>query len=96
MSSILDDIKFQYRTGGIANKMIYWNVGVFLLSVVFFYQFKLGYFNYPKWLALSSNLSTVLTRPWTLLSYAFLHADIWTHNQYGYIICIGTCHRDSS
>ncbi|MEO5776790.1 MAG: rhomboid family intramembrane serine protease [Flavobacterium sp.] len=72
MSTILDDIKMQYRTGGIANKMIYWNVGIFLLSLVF-YQFKLGYFDYPNWLALSSNPITVLTNPWTLLTYAFLH-----------------------
>jgi membrane associated rhomboid family serine protease len=76
MGSILDDIKFQYRTGGIANKMIYWNVGIFLLSVAFFYQFKIGVFDYPNWLALSSNPSIVLTRPWTLLTYAFLHGGI--------------------
>jgi membrane associated rhomboid family serine protease len=76
MSSIIDDIKFQYRVGGIANKMIYWNVGIFLLCVVLFYQFKLGIFDYPNWLALSSNPTTVLTRPWTLLTYAFLHDGI--------------------
>lgn len=73
MNSIWDDIKMQYRIGGIANRMIYWNVGLFLLSVIFFYQFKLGFFDFPDWLALSSEPSIVLTRPWTLLTYAFLH-----------------------
>ena len=71
--SIIEDLKFQYKIGGIANKMIYWNVGVFLLSILFFYQFKLGVFNYPNWLAVSSEPMVVLTRPWTLLTYAFLH-----------------------
>ena len=71
--NIIDDIKFQYRVGGIANKMIYWNVGLFLLSIIFFYQFKTGGFNYPNWLAVSSDPNVLLYNPWTLLSYAFLH-----------------------
>lgn len=73
MNSIIDDLKFQYRVGGIANKMIYWNVGFFLLSIIFFYQFKSGVFDFPNWLAISSEPTTVLTRPWTLLMYAFFH-----------------------
>ena len=73
MNSIIDDIKFQYKIGGIANKMIYWNVGIFLLSIIFFYQFKSGGFDFPDWLAVSSEPSVVLTRPWTLLTYAFFH-----------------------
>jgi membrane associated rhomboid family serine protease len=72
--SILDDLKFQYKIGGIAQKMIYWNVGLFLVSVIFFYQFKLGIFDYPNWLAVSSEPVVVITKPWTLLSYAFLHS----------------------
>ncbi|MGV3696387.1 rhomboid family intramembrane serine protease [Flavobacterium sp.] len=74
MSSILDDIKFQYKIGGIANKLIYWNVGIFLLSIPFFYQFTQGFFDYPTWLAVSSTPQIVLTRPWTLFTYAFLHS----------------------
>ena len=71
--NIIDDLKFQYRVGGIANKMIYWNVGIFLLSIPFFYQFKSGIFEFPNWLAISSEPILFLTRPWTLLTYAFFH-----------------------
>ncbi|WP_445452224.1 rhomboid family intramembrane serine protease [Flavobacterium sp. 25HG05S-40] len=71
--NIFDDIKLQYRMGGIANKMIYWNVGLFLLSIVLFYKFKSGVFEYPNWLAVASEPTIVLTRPWTLLTYAFFH-----------------------
>ncbi|WP_162127542.1 rhomboid family intramembrane serine protease [Flavobacterium phycosphaerae] len=71
--SIIEDLKWQYKIGGIANKMIYWNVAVFLVSILFFYQFKLGFFNYPNWLAVSSEPMEVLTKPWTLLTYAFFH-----------------------
>ena len=73
MNSIIDDLKFQYKIGGIANKMIYWNVGVFLLSILFFYQFKSGTFDFPNWLAVSSDPMVVFTKPWTLLTYAFFH-----------------------
>lgn len=74
--SIIEDLKMQYRIGGIANKLIYWNVGVFLVSLVFFYQFKLGIFSYPHWLALSSVPSEWIIFPWTLFTYAFLHSGI--------------------
>ena len=75
--SILEDLKLQYKIGGVANRVIYWNVGAFLLSIVFFYQFKFGYFIYPSWLALSSNSIDVLHFPWTLLTYSFLHSGFW-------------------
>lgn len=77
MSRIIDDIKLQYKIGGIANRIIYWNVGVFLLSVVLFYNFRNGIFEYPNWISLYNTPYLVLTRPWTLLSYAFLHATFW-------------------
>ena len=73
MNSIIDDLKFQYKIGGIANKMIYWNVGFFLLSIIFFYQFSSGFFDFPNWVAVSSDPTIVLTKPWTLLTYAFFH-----------------------
>ena len=70
--NIIEDIKLQYRTGGISNKIIYWNVALFLLSFVF-YDFKSGFFNFPDWLAISSQPNIVLHYPWTILTYAFFH-----------------------
>lgn len=74
---LLDDIKLQYRTGGISNKLIYWNIGIFLVSIPFFYQFTAGFFAYPAWIALSSNPNDVLYFPWTLLTYAFIHSGFF-------------------
>lgn len=71
--NILDDLKMQYKLGGIALKMIYWNVGCFLISLVFFYQFKIGAFDFPNWIALSSEPMVFVLKPWTFLSYAFFH-----------------------
>ncbi|MGK4569171.1 rhomboid family intramembrane serine protease [Flavobacterium sp. 3HN19-14] len=75
--SILQDIKFNYRVGGLAEKLIYWNVGIFILSIPVFYNFKFGIFEYPTWLALSSSPTEVLRNPWTILTYSFLHGSFW-------------------
>ncbi len=77
MSKILDDIKLQYKIGDITNKIIYWNVGLFLLSLPLFFKFTEYRFDYPTWLALSSNPSEFLIFPWTFLTYAFLHSGFW-------------------
>ncbi len=74
---IWEDIKLQYRIGGIVNQVIYWNVGVFILTIPFFYQFREGFFAYPDWLALSSSYNTWLFKPWTLISYGFLHSGFF-------------------
>ncbi len=75
--NIIEDIKLQYKIGGIANRVIYWNVAIFLISLVFFYQFSLGVFTFPNWICLSSNPNDVLYFPYTFLSYAFLHDGFW-------------------
>lgn len=73
MASIIDDLKLQYKFGGIAQRLIYWNIACFLISLLFFYQFNVGSFNFPNWIALSSDTVTFIARPWTLLTYAFFH-----------------------
>jgi len=75
--NILDDLKLQYRLGGIAMRVIYWNVACFVISLVFFYQYSGGGFAYPNWLALSSDPNVFLFKPWTFLTYAFFHASFW-------------------
>ena len=77
MAGIWDDLKLQFKMGDVTTKLIFWNIGAFLVSIVFFYQFKFGYFNFPSWLSLSSNGYYTLTHPWTLLSYAFMHATFF-------------------
>lgn len=75
--NILDDLKLQYRLGGIAMKLIYWNIACFLISLVFFYQYSDGGFDYPNWLALYSDPNVFIFKPWTFLTYAFLHSSFW-------------------
>jgi membrane associated rhomboid family serine protease len=71
--NILDDLKLQYNTGGMVQKLIFWNIGCFLLSLLFFYSFSIGKFEIPYWIALSSDLGTFIKTPWTLVSFNFFH-----------------------
>ena len=75
--NILDDIKLEYKIGGIANRLIYWNVAFFLISLLLFYHFKELQFVYPNWISLTTNPKDVLFFPWTLVTYAFLHSGFW-------------------
>ncbi|KUJ63843.1 transmembrane rhomboid family protein [Flavobacteriaceae bacterium CRH] len=75
--NILDDLKLQYKLGGIAMRVIYWNIACFVVSLVFFYQFSVGQFAFPGWLALSSDPQVFLFKPWTFLTYAFFHDGFW-------------------
>ena len=71
--NILDDLKLQYRLGGIAMRVIYWNIACFLISLVFFYNFSNAQFVFPNWIALSSDPEVFMFKPWTFLTYAFFH-----------------------
>ncbi|MDX6182328.1 rhomboid family intramembrane serine protease [Flavobacterium sp. Fl-77] len=75
--NILDDLKLQYKLGGIAMRVIYWNIACFLISLVFFYEYSGGGFAYPNWLALSSDPNAFMFKPWTFLTYAFFHATFF-------------------
>lgn len=72
--NILEDLKIQYKTGGIVQKLIFWNIGLYVLSLLFFYNFSFENFDFPSWLALYSNIDAFVYSPWTLFSYMFLHA----------------------
>jgi membrane associated rhomboid family serine protease len=73
--NILDDLKMQYKLGVISLKMIYWNIGCFLVSLLFTLLPKVVGFDFINWVALSSEPSVFILKPWTLLTYAFFHDD---------------------
>jgi membrane associated rhomboid family serine protease len=73
--NLLNEIKQQYKLGDVPQKLIFINILVFLLSIVFFFKFRFGIFDYPTWLALSSDYKEAIWFPWTLLTYSFLHSS---------------------
>lgn len=72
--NFLNEIKQQYKTGDVSQKLIFINILVFIVSALCF-SFVSNQFQYPNWLALSSNYKDVLWFPWTLITYGFLHSE---------------------
>lgn len=73
--NILDDLKLQYRIGGITTKLIFWNVLLFIVPEVVFSLLKLFLINiaYADFIGLSNVISDFLFKPWTIISYSFFH-----------------------
>ena len=72
--NILNEIKQQYKIGDVSQKLIFINILVFILCA-FFFSYVSNQFQYPNWLALSSNYKDVISFPWTLFTYGFLHSE---------------------
>ncbi len=79
MSSIINDLKSQYKFGGITQKLIYWNVMCFVFSFVFFGLLKLVNIDvdFIYYVSLSSNPVDLFWKPWSIITYAFFHSDIF-------------------
>jgi len=74
--SVFKDLQTKFRTASIVQQLIYINVGIFIITLIsssfsglygkqtsFIYQ----------WFALSSSFDIFITKPWTIISYGFLH-----------------------
>ncbi len=78
--SITNEIKESFKKGTTLHKLIYLNLGLFLavqiVRIVLFlsnsYDLFPGFLNY---LAVPANLEVLAKRPWTLITYMFLHVD---------------------
>ena len=75
MSKIIDDLKLQYNIGGVANKLIYWNVGLFAIPYLLNGIFGLMQINKNAFdfISLASNPAEILWKPWSLITYGFFH-----------------------
>jgi membrane associated rhomboid family serine protease len=75
-----DNLKYKYTQLSIAEKIIVINVICFLIPFVFnsvFYLFQIPTASFSDWVQLSPDLNTFITRPWTLITYSFQHADFF-------------------
>jgi membrane associated rhomboid family serine protease len=74
---IFSDIKQTFREGSTLTKLIYINLGVFVLimltGVFFFLAARQN--TLAEWLSVPSDLNTLLHRPWTLVTYMFTHTN---------------------
>lgn len=77
-----DDIKKSFRQGNSLIKLIYINIAVFILVALtaitgFLLTNPLIAEKTIDLLAVPSSLGSLLLKPWTLITYMFLHKDVW-------------------
>ena len=80
MADILNDLKRTFQQGNIVVRLIYINVAAFIISTLL--SVVLGLFNvnvaeFLRDLYLPADLLQLLRRPWTLITYMFMHAGLW-------------------
>lgn len=75
--SIADEIKESFRKGSVLTRLIYVNIGVFvIIRLIYVLYFLMSRdFVLLNWLALPADVNTLAARPWTLISYMFVHFD---------------------
>ena len=77
---MLDELKKIFRESNIVGRFILVNVAIFLLvNLILLIETlsKTGIFNVIRWLAASSDLSELVFKPWTIITYMFLHEGFW-------------------
>jgi membrane associated rhomboid family serine protease len=79
---IFDDIKQNFRQGNYVIRLIYINVAVFLVvGIANLLSFLITRVSldaeFDYWLAYPSNFGSLIFRPWTIITYMFMHASIW-------------------
>ncbi|WP_299679845.1 rhomboid family intramembrane serine protease [uncultured Tenacibaculum sp.] len=73
----INNLKQRFLNAGMLEKLIYINIAVFiigLLTISFSGLYGTRTSFLTEWFALPSDLDNFITRPWSLVSYGFLHA----------------------
>jgi len=76
--NMLQDLKQQYQIGDMATKLIFWNILLFALPSVVFALLKLFAISidYYQYVGLSEDVTSLVSKPWTIISYNFFHSGI--------------------
>lgn len=75
---ILDEIKYSFKQGGALTRLIYINLGVFVVIRLLLALFSLTYPSYfviDRWLSVPADPKALLFQPWSIITYMFLHVE---------------------
>ncbi|MFY0604157.1 MAG: rhomboid family intramembrane serine protease [Flavobacteriaceae bacterium] len=76
--SFISDIQQRFNKGTIVEKLIYINIFLFILTLLFQTTSKLHQGNHNfiiQWFSLHSDYEHLFVAPWSIVSYGFLHAN---------------------
>lgn len=73
--NIVDEIKESFKKGSVLTRLIYVNLAVFIVVKIIHVFFFLAGQEFPllNWLAMPADLNLLAGKPWTVISYMFLH-----------------------
>lgn len=87
--TIIEEIKASFRHGNMLTRIIYINIGLFVIIGLLYVGFRiftpastladlkgLFYQNVMQYLMLSAEPAKLITRPWTLITYMFVHQNL--------------------
>lgn len=81
MANFIDQLKYTYRTGTVVTRLLFVNVAVFLvlkLIHIFGFFYKADWLSsVMPWIAGTSDWQVMLYRPWTIISYMFVHEGVF-------------------
>ncbi len=80
MNNWIDNLKQKYLIGNIVEKIIFINVAIFIVTYLFntlSFLFKSEGNFIINWFALSPHLNTIIFKPWTIISYGFIHSGFF-------------------
>ncbi len=78
--NLIDEIKKSFKNGDVLTRLIYVNLAVFVvfnLVLVFALIFKLSPPPIFSWFMLPASPTELMMKPWTLITYMFLHKGFW-------------------
>lgn len=76
---ISDEIKLSYQHGSYLTKLIYINIAIWIVVRLTSVVLLLGgneNLNFIEWLSLPASFGQFIARPWTLITYMFLHYEL--------------------
>lgn len=88
MSSFFENLKLKFEAANVVSKTIYIILIIFAVTLLFntlsfFFNTKASFF--VEYFALSSNFDSLLFKPWTIITYGFLH-DGFLHILFNLIV----------
>lgn len=77
--SMLDQIKQTFKNGNSLIRLIYINIAVYIALQLMLIIFRLFNINFEPitYLAIPADLTEILKHPWTIVSYMFLHEQLF-------------------
>jgi len=74
----INNLKGRFQNGNIVEKLIYINIAIFILTLLFnvfqgLYKGQINWF--VDWFSLDDDYTSLLQKPWSIITYGFLHAN---------------------